>query len=177
MTGTVEYRDISGFPGYRIGNDGSVWSSRPYGNRNRPPAEWRRVQSHVKRHGYSDVTIRNASSKPHTLLVHRLVLQAFCGPCPDGCECRHLDGNRTHNAFANLAWGTATENAFDRRSHGTAVVGVKSNFAKLTESGVREIRNLYSQGRCTQTELAKAYCITQANISEIVRRNTWQHVV
>lgn len=24
---TVEYRDVEGFPGYKVGNDGSVWSS------------------------------------------------------------------------------------------------------------------------------------------------------
>lgn len=24
---TVEYRDIKGFPGYRVGSDGSVWTT------------------------------------------------------------------------------------------------------------------------------------------------------
>lgn len=36
---TVEYRDIEGFPGYRIGSDGTVWScwKRVYSKKIRRP--------------------------------------------------------------------------------------------------------------------------------------------
>ena len=30
-------------------------------------------------------------------LVHRLVLEAFVGPCPEGMETRHLNGKRSDN--------------------------------------------------------------------------------
>jgi hypothetical protein len=51
--------------------------------------------------------------------IHRLVLEAFVGPCPDGMQCRHLDGDRANNCLSNLAWGTPEENQRDRIRHGT----------------------------------------------------------
>lgn len=53
------------------------------------------------------------------LYLHRAVLEAFVGPCPDGYECRHLDGNPTNNRVENLVWGTPSENMQDRWRHGT----------------------------------------------------------
>ena len=48
-----------------------------------------------------------------------LVCTVFSGPRPDGMVCRHLDGDSTHNAATNLAWGTPSENAYDSVRHGT----------------------------------------------------------
>lgn len=45
--------------------------------------------------------------------AHRLVLETFVGPCPEGMQCRHLDGVGTNNDVANLRWGTASENRRD----------------------------------------------------------------
>jgi hypothetical protein len=51
--------------------------------------------------------------------VHRLVLEAFVGPCPDGMECCHNDGDATNNRVENLRWDTRSENFLDRGRHGT----------------------------------------------------------
>lgn len=51
--------------------------------------------------------------------VHILVLSAFVGPCPDGMECCHKDGNSKNNFLVNLRWGTRSSNNFDRVLHGT----------------------------------------------------------
>lgn len=67
-------------------------------------------------------------------LVHRLVLLAFVGPCPDGHECRHLDGDPTNNALENLQWGTRSENQRDRVRHGTASRGEQHGMAKMSEA-------------------------------------------
>lgn len=63
--------------------------------------------------GYLCTTLNRPGEqiRPH---VHRLVLEAFRGPCPEGMECRHIDGNQQNNWLSNLAWGTAKENAEDR---------------------------------------------------------------
>jgi len=51
--------------------------------------------------------------------VHRLVLEAFVGPCPQGLEACHNNGNRYDNRLENLRWDTASNNQRDKRRHGT----------------------------------------------------------
>ena len=50
--------------------------------------------------------------------LHRVVLIAFIGPPPPGCEVLHGDGNPANNNVANLRWGTRSENLLDRVRHG-----------------------------------------------------------
>lgn len=50
--------------------------------------------------------------------IHRLVLEAFVGPCPDGMKALHADGNKTNNNVKNLRWGTSAENNLDIVKHG-----------------------------------------------------------
>jgi hypothetical protein len=42
-----------------------------------------------------------------------LVALAFLGPCPDGQEVRHLDGDPLNNRVDNLEYGSRTENILD----------------------------------------------------------------
>ena len=42
--------------------------------------------------------------------VHRLVLEAFVGPCPDGMETNHRDGVKTNNRLENLEYVTRSQN-------------------------------------------------------------------
>lgn len=46
--------------------------------------------------------------------VHQLVLEAFVGERPPGCETRHLNSIRHDNRLENLTWGTRSENCKDR---------------------------------------------------------------
>ena len=50
--------------------------------------------------------------------VHRLVLEAFVGPCPEGMEACHWDDNPTNNQLENLRWDTHRENVKDRIRNG-----------------------------------------------------------
>lgn len=59
----------------------------------------------------------------------------------------------------------------ERRPRGEAC-----HTARLTEDQVREIRHLYAAGGVKQSELALSFGIAQANISSIVRRQSWRHV-
>jgi hypothetical protein len=53
-----------------------------------------------------------------TRKVHRLVLETFVGPCPDGMECCHNNGDPADNRLENLRWDTLSSNAYDRVEHG-----------------------------------------------------------
>lgn len=72
----------------------------------------------VNGNGYRVVTLV-VGCKKTTALVHRLVLTAFVGPCPEGMEALHGDGDRTHASLPNLRWGTPSENHLDSVRHGT----------------------------------------------------------
>lgn len=48
---------------------------------------------------------------------------------------------------------------------------------KLTEEQVRDIRRLYSAGKLMQREIAQQYGISRSNVSLIVNRKAWSHVV
>ena len=69
---------------------------------------------------------------PVGALVHRLVLEAFAGPCPEGMECAHDDGNPANNHASNLRWATKIENQADRRRHGTLPIGKSHYLAQKT---------------------------------------------
>jgi len=118
----IEYRDILEFPGYRVGNDGSVWSC--WAVRRNSTNRWleaylsdhlRRLKPSPNEHGYLQVTL-SRSGKQFSKLVHRLVLEAFVGPCPDGMQaCHDPDPDPANCRLDNLRWGTPQENGEDRR--------------------------------------------------------------
>ena len=74
----------------------------------------------------------SSSGRSRSHRVHRLVLAAFVGPCPEGMECRHLNGKSTDNRLGNLKWGTPAENREDQRRHGTG--GEKYSDALILEA-------------------------------------------
>lgn len=94
-------------------------------------------------------------------LVHRLVALAFFGPCPEGCEVRHLDGDERNNVVWNLAYGTHVANEADKLKHGT-----RQRVCKLSEEQVREIRTRIENGE-SNTSLGKEYGVSDVVISNI----------
>ena len=78
-----------------------------------------RVLAHRQdRDGYRTVVLCN-KEKRVTRAVHRLVMEAFTGPCPAGQEVRHLNGLAWDNRLENLAYGTHGRNIADAVEHGT----------------------------------------------------------
>lgn len=53
------------------------------------------------------------NSKGARKAVHRLVMQAFIGECPEGMEVLHADDNPANNHLWNLRYGTRSENLYD----------------------------------------------------------------
>ena len=109
------------------------------------------------------------------LAVHRLVLVTFLGPCSEGMESCHNDGNRVDNHLVNLRWDTPAANRKDQSKHGTAQRGESHGRSPLMNADIHRIRELGSQG-IPQRTIAKQYGISQAAISKIVRCESWSHI-
>ncbi len=168
----VDYRslDFIGFPCHRIGSDGTVWSCA----KKWKIGKWRLVRQ-VNSTGYRAVTLTRKGFEKQ-IKVHRLVLLAFVGPCPEGMHGCHNDGDRWNNNQDNLRWDTPKENGKDKILHGRSLVGVKNHKAKVTETKVRTIRRLYATGCYSQESIGKIYGIGQDQVSSIVRFESWPHV-
>jgi hypothetical protein len=85
------------------------------------------LRPRVKTNGYLQVTLAG-----RTVIVHTVVLQAFVGPRPDGCEASHLSGDRADNRPDNLTWESRSRNNQRKYSHGTMPVGERHFRAKQT---------------------------------------------
>jgi hypothetical protein len=126
VSAAEEWREVVGFPDYDVSSLGRVRSWR-CGSRRGPIrlAEPRLIRPTPDKDGYLRVDIRRGLGERRNASVHCLMLEAFVGPCPEGCETRHIDGVRANNVLANLAWGTDLENAADRVRHGTTGRGIR----------------------------------------------------
>lgn len=130
-------RVIPGFPGYWVGDNGSVWSSVRFP---------RRLVARSGHGGYVHVRL-TVNGKQFWINVHRLVAMRFLPPCPGPeYEVGHLDDDKTNNAASNLKWMTRRENTRLRTAHGRGTEGEKNGYALLTEAQVREIRRRYDAG-------------------------------
>jgi hypothetical protein len=87
---------------YEVSDLGRVRSWRRRGGRRAEP----RLRSLNNVGGYRQVELQGAG----LWTIHRLVLTAFVGPCPPGCEASHINGDRADNRLANLVWETHAEN-------------------------------------------------------------------
>lgn len=111
-----------------------------------------------------------------TARVHQLVALAFLGPCPEGLEVNHIDGNRGNNAPWNLEYVTHDENIkHAARAGNMRNDGELNPRAKLTEDDVRQIRRRAAEG-VSQYKLAKEYGLNQSTVSSVVLRKSWQNV-
>jgi hypothetical protein len=74
------------------------------------------------KYGHCSVHI-GYDNKKVTVFVHKLVLLAFVGPCPEGMECCHNNGIASDNRIENLRWDTHFNNNADRKRHGNYKTG------------------------------------------------------
>lgn len=68
--------------------------------------------------GYRLLRLRDNGRKAN-VGIHRLVLEAFVGPCPEGHHACHNNGVPDDNRLINLRWGSISSNMQDRKKHGT----------------------------------------------------------
>lgn len=69
------------------------------------------------RNGYWQICLRR-DNVPRQRKIHRLVLEAFVGPCPEGMEGCHIDDDPDNNHISNLKWDTHRNNCMERETNG-----------------------------------------------------------
>lgn len=132
------------------------------------------VEGHVrKKSGYVFVALRNADGSRADRQMHRLVLEAFVGPCPPGMETRHGNGVRHDNRLGNICWGTRQENAADKDRHGTHLRGQRSPNAKLTDGMVRLMREWRAAG-VTYRKLAARFGVSEPAVAHVCKGKTYR---
>src|SRR5437762_1567770 len=106
---TIEYRDIEGFPGHKVGNDGSTWTlwqqefpGWARGSRVVMGIKW--VPLRQYKHGKNNRSVGlRTESETRYFSVSGLVLTAFVGPRPTGFHACHFpDRSRGNNRLDNL---------------------------------------------------------------------------
>lgn len=105
------WKDIAGYEGkYVISSNGRIksFTAKSKGALMSPSSGMR---------GRLCVNLR-LNGKRKFCYVHRLVLETFVGPCPEGMECCHNDGNHLNNTLSNLRWDTKSSNILDQVQHG-----------------------------------------------------------
>lgn len=123
------------------------------------------------------VTLRDCFGKPHCVRLHRMVLEAFVGPCPEGMECCHNNGNPVDNRLSNLRWDTHAANHEDMREHGTESapplhLGEKHPNSKLNFAAVREIRGT-PKYRGMAAHFSRKFGISDTHVIRIWRGEGW----
>jgi hypothetical protein len=169
LTPPSDSRPIPSAPGYRIKDGGEVWSCKRDGR-------WKALRGAKasSQQGHVSICLVVGGKKAY-LWIHRLVLEAFVGPCPLGLEACHCDGNPSNNFISNLRWDTHYNNQEDRRQHGTLPIGEQHGNAKLTEDDIREIFRLFRQG-ISRREISKIIGSDYTNVCLILQRKAWAHV-
>lgn len=153
-----QWKSIPTYPGYEVSNLGQV--------RNKITGKLLSLATKKGKYPYQRAHLCQ-DGKARYLLVHRLVLEAFVGQCPEGHQCLHLDNNPRNNRLDNLKWGTIAEN------HSTIQrVGEYNGRAKLTEEDVKYIRKYAGPLK----DLVNKFDVSYGHITNIRSNITWKHL-
>lgn len=121
-----EWRRVPGYEDYEVTDNGLFIRKGE-----------RCIRQHVDTMGYMRASVcRGERKKPdhwgnyagvkRSMGIHRLVAAAFIGPCPDGLEVNHKDGDKKNNRVENLEYMTHRDNII----HARDVLGKRLGFPK-----------------------------------------------
>ncbi len=158
------WRPIKGFP-YDVSNMGRVRRSQGASLPKGRPL-------HPTNHG-GYLVVRLWKNGDHLREIHRLVLEAFVGPCPPNHQSNHINGRRDDNQVENLEW--VTKHALEiHLSQPSPRIGRYAT--KLQPWQAIAIRALYKTGDWTQGKLAEVFGVHQSQISDVINQRSWRHL-
>ena len=130
--------------------------------------------------GYKKVCLKTENGIKNKL-VHRLIMEAWVGPCPEGCVTNHKNGNKTDNRVENLEYCTQRENMIHSCLYGLSpkpptTRGSECRLAKLTEEKILAMRSEVDRKPGYLKRLSELYGVTPSTVSKILRRTIWTHI-
>jgi hypothetical protein len=165
------WTEINGWKGYEVSNLGNV---RSWFNTHGQIIGPKPIKCTLNYKNRPVIRVRR-NGKKCTLAVHRLVLEAFVSPCPEGMQACHYDDNPLNNKLENLRWDTCKNNVLDGLRNQTAARGEKQRNAKLTGPEVLNIRERYFKGESTGS-IAKDFGVSCTSIRGVTSGDTWKHI-
>ena len=167
------WKDIPGYEGlYQVSNLGRVkslphWIQRRNvltGGVSKVLTPEKILKPQPQKSGHLDVKLGTHPAKHHR--IHRLVMLAFCGPCPPGMEVCHNDSDPTNNRLDNLRYDTRSGNKVD------SVKILRCPSQKLDPEQVLRIRGMIANGDGT-TKIADTFGVTTPTICSIKYGRSW----
>lgn len=108
--------------------------------------------------------------------VHGIVAKLFV-PNPENKPCvNHKDGDKYNNIWTNLEWVTYQENTDHAILLGWNNKGSLHPMAKLNESDVVKVRQMYYGGENIKN-ISTYFSVHRETISAIISGRTWGHVL
>ena len=162
MTNDLILKRIVGFPNYKAGSDGNIYSDHLLKDGTHKLKALKPGWTSFG--GYANVDL-SKNGKLVTKRVHVLICTAFHGPRPYKMDAGHMDDDRKNNTPENLKWMTRAENAEIKVALSVARTGKRPN-ACFTESQVAEIRILIAAGE-TNGDIATKYNVNSSVIKKL----------
>lgn len=168
-------KQIDGFDGYFIDENGNVFSQKGNGRSKNAPKKLLK-QSTLGTGGYPSVVLMK-NKIVNRKRVHVLMLETFICPRPTGFVGCHNDGNKLNNHISNLRWDTQKNNELDKSIHGTAARGETQGSHKLNANQVIVARQFCKTfGYGSQKKIAKVFGVSETTIGRSISMKTWKHI-
>lgn len=138
--------------GYRVLRDGTLVSPKGVS-----------LKTKKNRGGYNEYCIY-FNGKRIVFRIHRLCAYQKFGSALFSAECvRHLDGNRTNNAWDNIEIGSQKENMNDIPKESRQKKGENASRYTIKHHNVREVQEYRKQGH-TYKEIMKKFKLTNESV-------------
>jgi len=163
---------------FKISNYGQVISFNRVG-RGRVLPDEKTMKCTIDPAGYKSTTLRMVGKKRWCVRIHTLVALHFVENSKPGeyDTVNHMDGNKKNNYYKNLEWCTGGMNTSHAFNIGLIdKKGERHHAAKVDNRKVLEIRELFSSGGLTRTEIGKRFGIHRRTVTDILTGACWAHI-
>lgn len=170
------YKIHQKYPGYRFGDDGSIWSCKKPGPGTDLSDTWKLLCGKLTDDYYLTYQLTDSNGEIHNIRGNRIILEVFEPTDDTSLWALHKNNIRYDNRYSNLYLGTPLQNSHDMVTRGNALHGERCHSSILTDEKVIEMRLRYRQERISMEQLGAIYGVSKPTVSEIINRKTWKHI-